>query len=195
MQFPVQPVDPAFNVAVKQLAMQTNPGGWDQVKTFDEAPTTLEAVLSYYADHGRLCIAEEDSDGTIYACADTNHHLRAWHDTLHVRYRFSFTASGEAAATYAMVGQLVALYGDSERTVRWAALLLADILGLVHYHQRTGEWPIDKLGFTVGCAEGWMAEAKALVAAVSEYDKEHMEFHAMLRSTSKWGNPWEVDVA
>lgn len=185
---PAKPHDVGLNVAIRTLAQRTLPCGWDQVPTFEEAPTTLDALLAYAAKHGRLCIAEEDSDGTIYDCADTNHHLRAWHDGVHYRHHFAFNGAGEAAAVYVQVAQLGRVYGYNEKTVEWAALLLADILGLVHYHLRTGEWPSKKAIGTINEAPKWEGEAHRILSQCTGPDHEQKA----IEMAAKWGCPYEI---
>lgn len=180
------PVDVGLNVAIRHIANKCCPMGWHQVKTFEEAPTSLQAILDYAEKHGRLCIAEEDSDGTIYDDADTNHHLRAWHDSVHYRHRFQFNAAGEAAAVYVQVAQLGHLYGCGERSVRWAELLLADILGLVHFHLRTGLWPKHKRKGTLKEAPKWTDEARAILVNCRGKDHEQLA----IQRAAKWGNPY-----
>jgi len=192
--FQQNPVDAGLNVAVKHMARRLHPTGWDQVKRFDEAPTTLDAVLAYYQQHGRVCIAEEDSDGTIYDCADTNHHLRAWHDAVHVIHCFAFNAAGEAAAVYVQIAQLAAVYGINDRTRQWVPLLMADILGLVHYHHRTNGWPMDKRTWTLNEATRWTIEAGALLDVLEADDPSNYEATAIERARLKWGFPWELDA-
>jgi len=192
MEFQRNPVDASLNVAVKLLANKANPHGWDQVKRFVDAPTTLYDQQAYLMAHGKVCIAEEDSDGTIYDCADTNHHLRAWHDAIHMAHDFAFNAAGEAAAAYVHIAQLAARYGINATTRRWSALLLADLLGLVHYHCRTGLWPMDKREFALQGAEGWQDEANALLDDFCIRMPEESVGIAISRSRAKWGNPWET---
>lgn len=189
---PAKPHDIGLNIAVRHLATTCCPSGWDQVKTFEEAPTTLEGIVAYAKEHGRLCIAEEDSDGTIYDCADTNHHLRAWHDSIHFRHRFAFNAAGEAAATYVQVAQLGRVYGYSEKVVGWGALLLADILGLVHFHQRTGKWPKNKRQGTIKESRKWVDEARLILLNCQGADHERL---AAERASSKWGYPYEAPAS
>jgi len=160
--FPSNPLDPALNVAVRHMAMRCCPAGWDTVEKFEDAPTTLQAVTEYATRNGRLCIASEDSDGTIYDCADTNHHLRAWHDSVHFRHQIGFHVAGEAAATYVQVAQLYRVYGVNAESRRWAELLLADILGLVIHYQRSRRWPKHKRNGTINEAKNWTFVAKEI---------------------------------
>lgn len=187
---PTQPLDRGLNCAVRTLATITCPNGWDLVPNFTDAPTTLEDVKAYARKHGRLCIAMEDSEGTIYADAETNWHLRAWHDSVHYRHNIAFNAAGEAAATYVQVAQLYRKYRAThprETLVRWGSLLLADILGLVHYHQRTGLWPKHKAAGTVKNAPLWETQANLIYDRCAGVDHERA---ALSLSMDKWGYPY-----
>lgn len=190
MEFHFNPVDVSLNVAIRHLAGVMNPAGWHQKPTFEEVPTTYEGIVAYYEEHGRIVIAEEDSDGTIYDCADTNHHLRAWHDALHIRYKLAFDAAGEAAASYVHIAQITQLYGCGDRTRAWAALLLGDLLALVHYHNRTGLWPSDKRATCLKWAEEWRDEANALVDELSKVHESNRVTIALARAERKWGHPY-----
>lgn len=188
----MKPLDLGLNCAVRTLATITCPNGWDLVPTFAEAPTTLQGVIDYAKQHGRLCIAMEDSSGTIYEDEETNWHLRAWHDSIHFRHKIAFTAAGEAAATYVQVAQLYRRYRlthPRETLVRWGSLILADILGLVHYHQRTGLWPKNKRAGTIKNAPLWETQANLI------FDECAGEFHeskALALAASKWGYPYDI---
>lgn len=188
----MQPLDRGLNCAVRTLASITCPNGWDLVPTFEEAPTTLAGIIEHAEKHGRLCIAMEDSDGTIYACEETNRHLRAWHDSIHFRHKIAFNAAGEAAATYVQVAQLYRRYREThprETLVRWGSLILADILGLVHYHQRTGLWPKNKRAGTIKNAPLWETQAQLIWDTCQGPDHEQL---ALALAAGKWGYPYDI---
>lgn len=190
----MKPLDLGLNCAVRTLATITCPNGWDLVPTFAEAPTTLQAVIAYAKQHGRLCIAMEDSSGTIYEDEETNWHLRAWHDSIHFRHKIAFNAAGEAAATYVQVAQLYHKYRAThprETLVRWGSLILADILGLVHYHQRTGLWPKNKRAGTIKNAPLWETQANLIF---DECRGPEHERAALILATNKWGYPYDIRV-
>lgn len=182
---PANPVDIGWNVATRHIAMKTNPSGWDEVATFEAAPTTLLDMTAYANKHGRLCVATEDSDGTIYDCADTNVHLRAWHDSVHFRYQLAFNVAGEAAAVYVQAAQVYRVYGVSEQSKRWVALLLSDILGLVLHHKQTGKYPKNKRAGTVNGAKRWVHVAEQLTACVGAAH----EGLALDMAKADWGDP------
>lgn len=152
---PANPVDLGWNIAVQTLAKKCLPNGYDVVERFEDAPTTLQAVSEYAKAKGRLCVAAEDSDGTIFDCPETNIALRAWHDSVHYRFHLAFTVAGEAAAVYVQAAQVYRVYGVSPKTIRWVQLLLADILGLVIHHKRTGKYPTNKRAGCVNEAKKW----------------------------------------
>jgi len=181
------PVDQAWNVAVRHIANKVCPSGWDEFATFAEAPTTLAALTAYAQDHGRLCIATEDSDGTIFDCADTNVHLRAWHDSVHFRHQLAFNVAGEAAAVYVQAMQVYYLYGVTDQTIRWVQLLLADILGLVIHVKQTGKYPKNKRAGTVNAAPRWKRCAEDL-ATVFLSDPTQHEQVALAYAAENWGS-------
>lgn len=182
---PANPVDQGWNVAVRHMATRTCPSGWDEVATFEAAPTTLQAMTEYAKRAGRLCVATEDSDGTIFDCADTNVHLRAWHDSVHFRHQLAFTVAGEAAAVYVQAAQVYRVFGVSEKTVRWVQLLLADILGLVLHVKKTGKYPANKRSGTVNEAKHWSFVARQIGAKCSGLDHEAA---ALAMAKAEWGS-------
>lgn len=179
------PVDAGWNICVRHIANKVCPNGWDEFPTFDEAPTTLAALTDYGVKHGRLGIATEDSEGTIFDCADTNVHLRAWHDSVHFRHQLSFTVAGEAAAVYVQAMHVYHLYGVNDRTIYWVQLLLADILGLVIHVKQTGKYPTNKRAGTVNAAPRWKSVAIAL--SVLDRGSSH-EQAALAFAKEHWGN-------
>lgn len=178
------PLDVELNAAVRTIANKVCPVGWHEVEKFEDAPTTLQAVVDYAKQNGRLCIATEDSEGTIYDCPDTNVHLRAWHDSCHYRYHLAFNTAGEAAATYVMVAQLYRLYGAGERERYWASLLLADILGLVLHFQRTRKFPKNKRAGTLNERKRWVLIANEIADNCTGPDHEAL---ALALSAKTWG--------
>lgn len=180
------PLDPALNVAIRHIATKCLPSGWDQVERFEDAPTTLQAVTEYATRNGRLCIATEDSEGTIYDCADTNHHLRAWHDSVHYRHQLRFDVAGEAAATYIQCAQLYRVYGDNDRSRHWCSLLLADILGLVIHYQRTRRWPKNKRAGTINEAKNWKFIAAEIADTIAADPANHEQL-ALELAARTWG--------
>lgn len=186
----INPVSWSLNAAILNLCAITCPRGYDTVEKFEDAPTTLRGIVEYAEKHGRLCIATEDSEGTIYDDAGVNVALRAWHDSIHFRHGFQFNAAGEAAAAYVHVAHLVQRYGNNAETQYNAALLLTDLLGLVHYHQRTELWPTDKRAFVMERVDEWALEAAAICNLVA--GAEEPEKVAIQRAKSKWGDPYAL---
>lgn len=185
---PANPVDRGWNIAVRHLATVTCPRGWKEYPTFAEAPTTLEELIAHADKYGQLGIATEDSEGTLFDCADTNVHLRAWHDSVHLRHKLSFTVAGEAAAVYVQAAQVYRLYGVNDQAVRWVQLLLADILGLVIYHKQTGKYPKNKRAGTVNAAPKW----KQLAQRLGQCTGDDHEQAALAMAKLDWGNPHVV---
>lgn len=183
------PVDPEWNVAVRHIANKVCPNGWDEFPTFAEAPTTLADLTAYAKEHGRLGIATEDSEGTIFDCADTNVHLRAWHDSVHFRHQLAFNVAGEAAAVYVQCAQVFRVYGVNDRSIRFAQWLLADILGLVIHHKQTGKYPKNKRAGTVNAAPRWKALAIRLATSI-DYADLGLDFEACALDAAKadWGS-------
>lgn len=182
---PANPVDLEWNVAVRHLANKTCPQGWDEFATFAEAPTTLAELTAYANKHGRLGIATEDSEGTIFDCADTNVHLRAWHDSVHFRHQLAFTVAGEAAAVYVQCAQVFRVYGVNDRSRRFAQWLLADILGLVIHHKKTGTYPKNKRAGCINEAPKWKALARRLSELPTGIGNEQ---HALAAAKADWGS-------
>lgn len=184
------PVDAGWNAAVRHIANKCLPAGWDEVEKFEDAPTTLQAVLDYAAKNGRLCVATEDSEGTIFDCADTNAHLRAWHDSLHYRYKIEFNVAGEAAVTYMQAAQVFYLYGINDKSMRWVELLLADILGLVLFHKKTGKYPKNKRNGCLNEAKQWKSAAREIADNLPiGADGSYYETAALSLAAKIWGNP------
>lgn len=186
---PANPVDPEWNVAVRHIANKVCPSGWDEFPTFAEAPTTLADLTAYANEHGRLGIATEDSEGTIFDCADTNVHLRAWHDSVHYRYKLAFNVAGEAAAVYVQCAHVFRVYGVNPRSIRFAQWLLADILGLVIHHKQTGKYPKNKRAGTVNAAPRWKALATRLAFSI-DYANMGLDVEACALDAAKadWGS-------
>lgn len=180
-----KPVDAGWNVAVKHMARITLPGGWDEFETFAESPYTLKSLTEYANAHGRLAVAKEDSDGTIFACADTNVHLRAWHDGVHYRHQLAFNVAGEAAAVYVQAAQVYEIYGVNDRSVAWVQLLLSDILGLVIFNKQSGRYPNNKRAGTVNAAPQWRHLAERIGRECRGKDHEQK---ALALAKKMWGD-------
>lgn len=183
---PANPVDASWNVVVRHIATQVLPNGFDVVEKFADAPTTLEALTAYANEHGRLCIASEDCEGTIFDCADTNLCLRAWHDSVHYRHQLAFNVAGEAAAVYIQAAQVFHLYGVTPRSIWWVQLLLADILGLVINFKMRGTYPKNKRA-AAKYAKQWRDCAQRIGKAVSEAAPEDHEAAALKLAVEDWG--------
>jgi hypothetical protein len=179
------PVDIHLNVAVMAMANKVCPEGFIVIEKFEDAPATLDGLVAFANREGRLGIAAEDSDGTIYDDAEVNIHLRAWHDSCHYRYLLAFNVAGEAAATYLMIAQLYRVYGVSPRTLRWAELILADILGLVLHFQRSRKYPKNKRAGTLNEAKRWSVIAKEIAEKCTGPEHEAL---ALQLSRATWGN-------
>lgn len=193
MEFQRNPVDPVLNVAIKMLARKYNPCGWDQVKTFAEAPSSLEYVQDYERQHGKLCIAEEASDDTIFDCRDTNWHFRAWHDRVHADHNFEMTAAGEANTAYVQCAHMFEFYGDTAQTRYWFALLLTEVVGMAHFFQRHGSFPMDQRQFVIATYSSWETEANALMDDLTAGRHEgylRATVTAARRAASRWGVPY-----
>ena len=178
------PVDIHLNVAVQTMARKCLPKGYHVVERFEDAPTTLDGITAYAQDFGVLCVASEDSAGTIYDDIGVNVDLRAWHDSIHYRYQFAFNVAGEAAVTYIQVAQMYRVYGYNEKTIKWAQLLLADILGLVIHNKMTGKYPKNKRSGTLNAAPRWRAVAVLIGLACTGSDHE---LKAALLAEAEWG--------
>lgn len=193
------PVDVGLNVAIKHLCKLSHPNGYDASPSLDVVPTTLAQVIANVNATGRFLIWSGECEGSIYACAETNMDLRAWHDKVHFDYNLDFNMAGEAAAVYIQIAQLMQVFGNRACLKQWAALIIADILGLVVSYRQAGDtWPTEKRNRTLALVPAWERLAHNLVdslAAVSPGTRVHRSYAALELATQVWGNPHPTQEA
>lgn len=134
-------VSPALADAVLELAPPH--------VVLDDAPSTLEGVQAFYAEHGILAVWSGGSDNTIWPSPEYNYAFRALHDMIHAKYGHSFTIYGEQATAR-----------DTEKYLRRHAPHLTDddyramwfeVVGQVLYEAHHGEFPQDQAAFIGAC--------------------------------------------
>lgn len=187
------PVDVGLNVAIKHLCMLSHPNGYDVGMSLDAVPTTLAQVIAQVQAKERFLIWGGECEGSIYACAETNMDLRAWHDKVHYDYNLDFNMAGEAAAVYIQIAQLMQVFGNRACLKQWAALIIADILGLVVSYRQAGDtWPTEKRNSTLALVPVWERLAHKLVdslAAVYPGTRANRSAQALALAAQVWGNP------
>lgn len=152
-----KPVNRAFNVAVRHMATQLFPTGFD-VKA--DAPSTIFELCKSF-ESGRLTVWSGASDHTIFACPETNHAFRAWHDHAHIRpnirfdYDFNphlaypFTREGERRTMIEQISDIRKLYGNGLAAKTFGALIEAEIIGQFDYAgNHGGAFPEYQADFT-----------------------------------------------
>lgn len=144
-----KPLDIGFNVAVRHIASRLFPCGFDTTPDELFAPMTLDGLKDHIAATGRMLVWEGASDGTIFACADTNHHFRAWHDWCHWRHDLPFDLAGERAVAEVQKSHLATLYRGNPSLARWQRLIDIEVTGQVEHYHTTGEFVADQMGFAL----------------------------------------------
>lgn len=140
-----QPLDRAFNVAVRHIADKLFPTGFD---VSAHAPETLPDITIHIERTGRMRVWSGASDQTIFGCTETNWAFRAWHDWTHWRYQYPFTPVGEAATCAMQQSHLITLYGEEASRV-WRIMLDIEINGQIRYAASNGDFPSDQHAFMV----------------------------------------------
>lgn len=144
------PLNRAFNVAVRQISARYFPLGFD---VSDNAPSSLEALTKHVNATGRMLVWSGASDRTIFACPETNHAFRAWHDLHHYRLQAPFNELGELQVCRAQKADLWALYGDTTPYWEFSAIVFAEVIGQLRHEQKWGVFPADQMAFT----RSWLA--------------------------------------
>lgn len=151
------PMDRGLNAAILHVANRLFPCGFD---VCDVAPDTFDGLKAHVEITGRMLVWNGASDRTVFADDEVNFAFRAWHDLRHLTADAPFTPEGEAAACEAQIADLVTLFGDDERTRRWAAIMRAEVNGQVAHLERHGAFPVDQAGFVAA----WLVDADAALA-------------------------------
>lgn len=148
------PLDLALNIAVREIANQLFPCGFDVDHDEANIPDSLTSLDTMMAT-GRLTVWGGASEHTIYEDAETNYHGRAWHDWCHWKGRHEFTPFGEFMVVRMQQQHLRKLYPMHPRLAVWCDLIAIDTLGVITTKLTTGEYPVDQRAF----AESILAQA------------------------------------
>ena len=141
-----KPLCRAFNVAVHTMSQRLFPMGFD---VSPDAPSTLEALTKHHEKTGRFLISSLYSDHTIYACAETNHAFRAWHDWVHWHLQEPFESAGECHVCARQQSQLRARFGPGKQTDRFCGLIYFEVMEQVYYKNEHGQFPDDQMALAV----------------------------------------------
>lgn len=133
-----------FYQAVLDMCAWLTPGDF---VVASEAPQTFAALKSLMDAGGPMTVWDGASERTVYADPAVNFAFRAWHDWCHWQGDCDLTLNGEAAAARMQCRLLLARYGNGSLTVRWSAIIDAEINGQGHYHARHQRFPDDQRGF------------------------------------------------
>lgn len=143
---PAKPLCRAFNVAVMTMAQRLFPMGFD---VSADAPATLEALTAHYEKTGRFLISNLYSAKTIYACPETNHHFRAWHDWTHWHLQAPFEDSGERHVCEHQKRQLRERFSPGAQTDRFCRLIHFEIIEQLEYKNTFGQFPNDQMALAI----------------------------------------------
>jgi hypothetical protein len=139
---PASPVCIHFNVAVHAIANRLYPCGFDVGPT---GPQSLEELNALLDNGGRLMVWDGASETTMFDCRETNYAWRAWHDWCHYKLQAPFNMDGERLVVEMQKDHLRTVYGANHPLMaKWCAMVDADIIGILEYHERTGEYPEDQ---------------------------------------------------
>lgn len=141
-----KPVDKALNAAIFRMAHILMPAGYD---VSEQAPNSFEELAAHYKKTKRILVWSGASDNTIFGDEEVNWAFRAWHDWVHLTQNFPFTTAGEAAACHFQIAQLKKVYGDSQETERWAAIIIAEVKEQTEYFEHTGNFVDDQRAFNL----------------------------------------------
>jgi hypothetical protein len=151
-------LDRGFNVAVRTIAARLFPTGFDVTPDEGKAPATLAALRHEVAKTGRMLVWSGGSERTIFGCADTNHHFRAWHDWCHLKHGLEFTLEGERAAAHVQAQHLIQRYGVGHTDLhRWLRILYAEVIAQAEHFEYWREFPNNQKGFTARAMEDQVA--------------------------------------
>jgi len=139
-----EPLDQAFNVAVRAMAARLCPRGYD---VGPEAPDTFEALVRHVNATGRVLVWNGASEGTIFADPETNYAFRAWHDCSHIIGGFDFTLTGEIKTAALQRQHLRTIYGDGPAAARFGRLVDCEVIGQAEHYLATGSFPTDQRAF------------------------------------------------
>lgn len=121
------------------------------VRTQAEAPQDLEEMRRRVRQFGRLEIALENGESSIYGSARANAWFRLFHDMGHLIYNREMTYVDEVALAKTQWLDLEPTFrkmGANEFLVtNLAALYFIDTVGQSHYHLLVGKFPDNQAAF------------------------------------------------
>jgi hypothetical protein len=148
------PVDAGLNRAILAMAARLFPSGFGVAP---DAPGTFKALCRHLDSGAPMIVFDGASEATIYACAETNYALRAWHDWCHWRGRSGFDLAGETAACEMQLAHLRHHYGT---VPAWESLLRADIIGQARFYAETRRFVGDQRQFVLDMVARGYVSAK-----------------------------------
>lgn len=117
----------------------------------DDAPQTLHALREYIEEHGRLVVALEHGESSIYGSAHANAWFRAFHDLGHLVYNREMTYEEEVSLACTQWGDLCPVFERMGATPNLIQdlhrLYLFDTVGQSRYCLLTGRFPNDQMAF------------------------------------------------
>jgi hypothetical protein len=117
----------------------------------DDAPQTLHTLREYVKEHGRLIVALEHGETSIYGDAKANAWFRAFHDLGHLVYNREMTYEEEVQLALTQWGDLVPIFREMGATRNLIQdlyrLYLFDTVGQSRYCLLTGRFPNDQMAF------------------------------------------------
>lgn len=144
----LKPLIVDLNAAIVEMAASILSDGFDVA---DDAPHTFEALKAHLDVGRRLVVWSGGSRATICADPRVNYAFRAWHDWCHWRGNHDLSLDGEIATCEMQCRQLVARYGDAERTRYWCAIVRAEIVGQGLFYHRHKRFAENQRGFVLEC--------------------------------------------
>lgn len=142
----MKPFSLAFNIAVQAMTRRIFPTGFD---VGPGAPGNYGELIAYVEKHHRFMVSSENSDNTIFACAETNACFRAWHDWTHYILRAPFTLDGELAVAHRQIEDITRVFGHDSDAQTFAVLIMCEVYGQALYRMKHGEFPGDQRDFTI----------------------------------------------
>ncbi len=139
-----EPFSVDLNTAIMKMAALLLPDGFDVA---GDAAHTFETLKAHLDAGGRLVVWSGGSQATVYGDPHVNYAFRAWHDWCHWRGNHDFSLEGEVATCEMQCRQLIARFGDTERTRCWCDIIRAEIIGQGIYYHRHKRFPEDQRAF------------------------------------------------
>lgn len=139
-QFRLRSLDPTFDEAIVTMAAEIV-GAY---RVTDRADSTYAELRERFAHGEQPTVWSGASNFTIFGSPEVNFALRAWHDRCHVVGQHPFTLAGEAETALLQFRQLSARFPGHPNSLRWKALLLADIVGQALFVEVQSKFPVNQ---------------------------------------------------